>query len=128
MTTNNWYVSDEITLDAADWSAGIAVRADNAGTPASGDQVEVRVLYTNGDVDNGGGANDYPTMNTSGATGAQGNYLCLLDTYSNYDPDQTYRAVDATAKGVKLAARAYQGATRNITLAARLITHRGAVN
>jgi len=32
-------------------AGSVTVKADNGGTPASGDVVEVRILYTNGDTD-----------------------------------------------------------------------------
>lgn len=127
LNSNNWVVSDEVSLDDADWEGLIAARADNAGTPASGDTVEVRILYTAGDVDNGGGANDYPTMNTGGSTGAQATRLMVLDTYANYDPDFKVVPIHVAAKKFKLAARAAQGGTRNVTCAFRLVTHRNAV-
>lgn len=125
LSTNNWVVSDEITLNDQDWEIMAYARADNSGTPASGDTVEIRVLYTAGDVDGGGGANDYPDLNTSGTTGAQAELLGVLDTYSNYDPDTFMRPVAGTPPAIKFAARAAQGATRNIVLAMRIETRRG---
>lgn len=127
LNSTSWFVSDEITLNDSDWEGGIQFRADNAGTPASGDTVEIRILYSVGDLDAGGGANDYPDANTSGTTAAQANFLALLDTYSNYDPDSKFCPIDTAPKAFKIAARAAQGATRAITLSGRLITHRSAI-
>lgn len=127
LSTANWFVSDEILLNDNDWEGAVQLRADNSGTPASGDTVEVRILYTVGDLDAGGGANDYPDANTSGTTAAQANFLASLDTYGNYDPDGKLVPIDTSAKGFKIAARAAQGATRAVTFAARLIVHRNAI-
>lgn len=124
----NWFVSDAITLNDSDWEGSIQLRADNSGTPASGDTVEVRILYSVGDVDNGGGANDFPDANTAGTTASQANFLAMLDTYNNYDPDSKVVPIDTAPKAFKIAARAAQGGTRAITLAARLITHRSAIS
>jgi len=124
LNSNSWFVSDAIPFNAEDWEAELQIRADNSGTPASGDTVEVRILYTAGDVDNGGGADDYPDVNTSGSTAARAELAAFLDTYSNYDPDGITVPLRTSAKGFKVACRAAQGATRAITVALRLITHR----
>lgn len=126
LNTNNWVVSDEITLNVDDWNAFINVRGDNQGTPASGDEVELRLLPTTGDVDNGAGADDYPDVNTAGSTGS-GVLLGVIDTYNRYDPDWVSRRIETAPKKCKLAARAKQGATRNIVIAARIATIRGAI-
>lgn len=125
LNTNNWFVSDELLFNIEDWDGGVQFRVDNSGTPASGDTVEIRYLYTSGDVDNGGGANDYPDVNTAGSTAATAEGAAFLDTYNNYDPDGVFVEVNTAAKGVKIAARAAQGATRSIVLSARYIAHRG---
>lgn len=124
LNTNSWFVTDEVLFNGEDWDGEVQIRADNSGTPASGDTVEVRILYTAGDLDNGGGPNDYPDVNTAGSTAARAEFAALLDTYNNYDPDGTTVPVRTGHKGFKIAARAAQGATRAITLAVRLITHR----
>ena len=125
LSTNSWVISDEITLDDQDWEIMAYARGDNQGTPAAGDTVEIRALYTAGDVDNGGGSSDYPDLNTSGSTASQAELLGVLDTYANYDPDTFVRPVSGTSPTVKFAARAAQGATRNIILAMRIETRRG---
>lgn len=124
LNTNNWFVSDEVSFHAEDWDGEIQFRVDNSGTPASGDTVEIRLLYTTGDLDNGGGPNDYPDVNTSGSTAARAEFAVHLDTYNSYDPDSTTVPVRTGHKALKVAARAAQGSTRAITLAVRLITHR----
>lgn len=127
LNTNNWVVSDEVTLNVSDFAALLVARADNASTPGSGDEVELRALYTVGDVDNGGGADDYPDVNTAGATASGAPLIGLLDTYNRYDPDWIQRPLNTSCKKFKIAARAKQGATRNITIAIRIGTHRGAI-
>lgn len=127
LNSNNWFVSDEVTLDDSDWDGIIYARADNSGTPASGDTVDIRILYTAGDVDNGGGGNDYADVNTSGSTAARANVLMFLDTYNNYDPDTSAAPINLSGKKFKIAARAPQGGSRSIVLALRLVTHRGAI-
>lgn len=124
LNSNSWFVSDAVSFNIEDWDGEIQIRADNSGTPASGDTVEIRILYTAGDLDNGGGGDDYPDVNTSGSTAAQASFAAFLDTYNNYDPDGTSVPVRTANKGFKIAARAAQGATRAVTLAVRLITHR----
>src|SRR5574337_1161550 len=65
LSTTSWFISDAVSFNAEDWEAELQIRADNSGTPASGDTVEIRLLYTVGDLDNGAGADDYPDANTS---------------------------------------------------------------
>jgi len=43
--------SDAESINGAMTAGSVTVKADNGGTPASGDVVEVRILYTNGDTD-----------------------------------------------------------------------------
>lgn len=124
LSTNNWVISDELPFNVEDWRGAVQFRADNTGTPANGDTVEIRYLYTAGDLDNGGGANDYPDVNTSGSTAARGEVAAILDTYNNYDPDGVVVTVNTATKGVKIAARAAQGATRPIVVSCRYIAHR----
>ena len=46
--------------------------ADAVQSALNGDTVEVRILYTAGDVDNGAGSDDYADANTSGTTAVRG--------------------------------------------------------
>src|SRR5574337_1617780 len=124
LSTTSWFISDAVSFNAEDWEAELQIRAENSGTPASGDTVEIRLLYTVGDLHNGAGADDYPDANTSGTTAALADPATVLDTYNNYDPDGTTVPPRTSAKGFKLAARAAQGATRAVTLAVRMVAHR----
>ena len=101
------------TSDAFSFSAGaidamITLKADNAGTPASGDTIEFYLLATCGDPD-GASIDEYP------ADGDEGILLAVLDTDVN-DP-----AVKTTncpvAKGAKLHAKS-NAASNAITLSA----------
>jgi len=123
LADGNWHESDPVLFDVSDWDGHVVVRAQNAGVPASGDIVEVRLLYTSGDLDAAAGPDDYPA--TVGANAPAATLGPTLDTYNNVNPDFVDFAVATGAKGFKLAVRAPQGATNNITIAARLITHRG---
>lgn len=69
--------SDVATFDATTFTASIQLKADNDGTPASGDTVDFYILFTTGDPD-GTGSDEYDT------TGAA-HFLTQLDTNSE-DP------------------------------------------
>jgi len=66
--------SDVVTLSTTCYDAMITIKADNAGTPASGDIISVYVLLSCGDPD-GAGSAEYPTDADDGM------FLCALDTY-----------------------------------------------
>jgi hypothetical protein len=124
ITINNtsWNLSDPVALNVEDWDAELLMWADNQGTPASGDTVEVRVLYTNGSVD-GSAGDDYVNQDN-------GEYMALLDTYNNDDGNGVVLSsvpLRTCPDGFKLAVKAAQGSTRNIKFRALLQTHRGAI-
>lgn len=115
--------SDAVTFDATDIAGGLVVSADNAGTPASGDTVEVWAAYTTGDV-LGDSGDDY-------ATAEHAVYLGLLDTFPTNTPgeDPARRAMPLDVqsfKGVRIGVYAAQAASRNIVVSARLHTQRAA--
>lgn len=115
--------SDAVTFDATDIAGGMIVSADNAGTPASGDTVEVWAAYTTGDV-LGDTGDDF-------ATDEHAVYLGLLDTYGantpGEDPARKAFALDVQSfKGFKLGVKAANAATRNVVVRARLQTQRSA--
>lgn len=120
-TNNARSVSDALALNVEDWDAELVINADNAGTPASGDTVDIYIHYSAGDV-LGDSGDDYPTNEYA-------EFLCRLDTYGSNAPgeDPARRAIPirTAAKAIKLSAEGPQVASRNITLRARLITHRG---
>lgn len=113
--------SDAFLFDVEDWQASLQVNADNAGTPAAGDVVDVWVAYTPGATLGSVGTNDYDS--TEHAT-----YLGRLDTYSTNTPGEdparaTYDLMTAPL-GFKLILLAAQGATRNVVCRAMVVSHR----
>jgi hypothetical protein len=113
--------SDAISLNIEDWDAALQVSADNSGTPASGDTVDVYVKWTTGDV-LGDSSDDYDTDEHA-------EFVCRLDTFSTNtpgeDPARKTVTIDVSGKkGFKVSAVAAQGASRAITFRARLVTHR----
>lgn len=121
LSTNNRTDSDAVTLNVEDWDAAMQISADNAGTPASGDTVDVYVKWSNGDV-LGDSGDDFDTDEHA-------EWLCRLDTYPTNTPGEdparkTVQLMVSGKKAFKLSAVAAQGATRNVVLRARLVTHR----
>lgn len=112
--------SDAFTFNAEDWDADLAVHADNQGTPASGDVVNIRVAYSVGNID-GSAGDDY-------ATTEHAEYIGKLDTWSTNtpgeDPAMMVFPIRTTAKAVRLVVDAPQGASRSIVVRAGIITHR----
>lgn len=120
--SNTWNLSDLVALNVEDWDAELLIWVDNQGTPTSGDTVEVRALYTNGNVD-GAAGDDYVNADN-------GEFLAFLDTYNNDDGNGVVLAsvpVRTCPDGFKLAVKAAAGATRNVKFRALLQTHRGAI-
>jgi len=70
--------SDAFSFSATAFDAMVTLKADNNGTPASGDRVEIYALQSCGDPD-GASATEYP------AGAGDGVLLAVLDTYAN-DP------------------------------------------
>jgi hypothetical protein len=120
LNTNNVVASDAFTFNVEDWEATMVVSADNAGTPAAGDTVDLWVSWTAGDV-LGDSGDDFTTDEHS-------EFLGRLDTVAantpGEDPVRAAFHLPTGAKGFKLLARANQGATRNVTLRAMISTHR----
>lgn len=112
--------SDAVSFNVEDWEAAIQVSADNQGTPASGDHVDVYVKWTTGDV-LGDSGDDYDTDEHA-------EYLGRLNTYSTNtpgeDPARRTWQIPTSAKGFKLSVEAPNAGSRNVVLRARLIAHR----
>lgn len=51
VTSGATQTSDAVTIDATTVGLSLTVKADNAGTPASGDTISVYVLHSTGDPD-----------------------------------------------------------------------------
>lgn len=114
------FTSDAFAYDVEDWQASIQVNADNSGTPASGDYVDVYISYTSGDV-LGDSANDYDS--TEHAL-----YLGRLNTYSTdtpgEDPARATYPLDCAPLGFKLLLQSPNAATRNVVCRAMVVAHR----
>ncbi len=103
VTNGSNNTSDAYTFDATAISASVSMKADNAGTPASGDTITFYALYSNGDTDNTGGSDEYDTTE-------QGHVLAVVDTNAD-DPAQKTAQLDVTRKGCKI--YAVSGASSN---------------
>lgn len=103
------YASDARSIDATAIAATLRVLADNAGTPAAGDVVDLWIAWS--------------PDGTNFDTEEHAMPLGRLDTVAANDPGEdpaakTYRLPINGAQSFKLIARAPQSATRNITLSA----------
>lgn len=106
--------SETATLDGSTISRSIQLKADNAGTPASGDTVDFYALYTLGDPD-GAGADEYDTAGHAA-------FLGRIDTNTE-DPGILTVEILPTAKGVKIYAVNNSGG-RAITVSATVLETR----
>lgn len=104
--------SDAVTFGASTFDATVSVKADNAGTPASGDTVDVYALYTNGDPDAA------PDSADEFDTSAHAEYLGTLDTDTEDPAIKTFR-LKAAAKGVKVRCES-NAASNSITASAQI--------
>jgi hypothetical protein len=113
-------VSDEFLFNADDHEAELSVSADNAGTPASGDIVNVAIAYTSGDI-LGDSGNDYATQEHAEPVAA-------LDTWATNTPGEDPARLSVPLRmaptGFKVVVQAPQGASRNIVVRARVVTRR----
>lgn len=115
--------SDTFTFDATDIAAVLQISVDNAGTPASGDVCNFRILWSAGDV-LGGGGDDFDTSEHA--------EQFQVDTVAANTPgeDPVRKTVSLNhmigAKSFKLAAAGPQAGTRNLTVRARVATQRAA--
>ena len=121
LSTNSRVDSDALGLNIEDWDGSVQLSADNSGTPASGDTVDVYVKWSNGDV-LGDSGDDYDTDDHA-------QFVCRLDTFTTNTPGEdparaTVPLKVSGKKGMKLSVVANQGASRAVTFRARLVTHR----
>lgn len=113
--------SDEYVIDSSVVAISLSVRADNQGTPASGDVVNIYVKWSNGDITGGGGANTFNTDEYAMP-------FTVLDTYSTNTPgedpaDKTLPIDPKMGKSFKLSVDSPNAATRNMLLYARMTVH-----
>lgn len=122
LNSNSAQTSDALTFNAETWEADIQFSADNSGTPASGDYVDVWIAWTTGDV-LGDTGDDYDTTEHA-------EFMCRLDTYGSNtpgeDPARKTIGIRTGAKGFKVIAQANQGASRSVTFRAMVSEHRAA--
>jgi hypothetical protein len=107
-----YFTSDAQLFNDTTVAASLSVDANNAGTPQSGDTVDIFVSWTGGNVD-GSAGDDYDTS-------LHALYLGRLDTNSQ-DPARKTWSLDVGAKGLKVMALGNSNAgTRNIVVRAAL--------
>lgn len=102
--------SDAHTFDSTSVSAMISMKADNDGTPSSGDTIDFYLLYTTGDPD-GAGADEYDTA-------GHGMHVGVLNTNSE-DPVRKTVEIPVSAKGFKVYA-VNNSSGRAITVSAEI--------
>ena len=88
--------SDAASFSATAFAAMITLKADNDGTPASGDTVDFYALVSCGDPD-GSGSDEYPNDDSDGM------FLARLDT--NADDPALATVVLPVGKAVKIYAK-----------------------
>jgi len=101
--------SDAQSISGNATAGSLSVEANNSGTPASGDTVDVYLLQTNGDTTGAAGADAYDTAN-------HGEYLGQLDTNSDNPAQRTFD-IPVSASSFKL--RLVSNAASAITCYAR---------
>lgn len=87
--------SDAVTPSATVFRGSVQIKADNGGTPASGDTLDVYILYTTGDPDAD------PDSSDEYDTAAHGEYLFELDTNAE-DPAIKTAEINVACKGFKI--------------------------
>ena len=109
--------SDEVVIDSTCVAISLSIRVDNQGTPTAGDVLNCYIKWSNGDLDAGGGANDYDSDEHA-------MWLMVLDTVTantpGEDPATKTIPIDPNmGKAFKLSVDSPNAATRNMLLAAR---------
>lgn len=101
--------SDAETIDGAMTAGSVTIKADNGGTPADGDIIEVRILYTNGDPDaEADSADEYDDRDSVPPV--------LLDTYETDPAIVTLPLMQAKAYKIDVLS---QAASNSITVSAQ---------
>jgi hypothetical protein len=114
--------SDTFTLGNECYEAAVQISVDNAGTPASGDVLDVYAKWTSGDI-LGDSGDDFDTTEHA-------QFLGRLDTYTTNTPGEdparrTYQLPTVPAK-VRISVESPNAATRNMVVRARVVEHRAA--
>jgi hypothetical protein len=112
--------SDVVSLNVECYEAALTISADNSGTPAAGDVLDVYLRFTTGDI-LGDSGDDFDTDEHS-------MYLGRLDTVAantpGEDPVRRTFQIPSVPQKFKVSVVAPQGATRAITVRARVEEHR----
>jgi hypothetical protein len=104
--------SDAMSISSDSFDAMITFKADNGGTPASGDTIDFYILYSTGDPD-GASTDEYDAADT-----LHGTFLCQLDTNTT-DPAQRTVQIPVAAKGFKIFASS-NASSNSITVSSEL--------
>jgi hypothetical protein len=123
-TASGTATSDAFTFDATDVAASLTVKASTAGTPATGDVIDVYIEFTTGDVSGSAGASTYDTPEHA-------LYLGRIDNFATdvpgEQPAQKTWDIPVSAVGFKVFIQGSANAnTRNQTINARVNTQRAA--
>ncbi|MFQ5472476.1 MAG: hypothetical protein ACE5FA_06290 [Dehalococcoidia bacterium] len=113
--------SEATTIHATATGGQVALKADNNGTPASGDTVDFYIKYNCGDPDAEPGTDEF-------ATDDHAILLAQLDTYasgSGDDPAVAVVSIDVDAKEFKIFVKS-NAATNGITVSATYYETRAA--
>lgn len=114
--------SDEIVFNVEDMSFDLQISADNQGTPANGDVLNVYIKWSTGDILSDSG-NDFDTDKNA-------QFITQLDTYSTNTPGEdparrTIIGIPRAGTSCKISVDAPNAASRNIVVRGRIVTHRG---
>ncbi|HPC95211.1 MAG TPA: hypothetical protein PLU87_09725 [Sedimentisphaerales bacterium] len=102
--------SDAMSFSASGFDAMVTLKAENNGTPVSGDTVDFYALLSCGDPD-GSGSDEFPNDDSNGI------FLVRLDTYAD-DPAVATVTIPV-AKSVKIFAR-NNASSNSVTVSACL--------
>lgn len=111
VSTSSNATSDAASFSAAAFSALIQLKADNDGTPGSGDTVDFYALYTVGDPD------AEPEIGDEYDTSEHAEHLVTLDTNSEDPSLSTVNLL--VAKGIKIYA-VNNSSSNTITVSGRI--------
>lgn len=114
--------SEAVAFNATTIAATLTLKADNNGTPATGDTADFYILYCNGDPD-GAGSDEYDTVEHA-------TFLCRLNTYTTdtpgEDPAILTVPIECAAKiGFKIYCVNNIAATRSMIVSATMCEVRG---
>lgn len=107
--------SDELNISDTAFRVQVSCKADNAGTPASGDTVDFYLLQTTGDPD-GASTSEYDTT-------GHALFLCQLDTNTE-DPAIKTVEIPVPQEGIKIYAE-NNASSNSITVSVGVLEQTG---